>query len=88
MSIDLTHTIKKIQSHRYAIVSEMEAKINKIKEEYTGILQKIDAALEILTEMNNACLNCSGRGFYKKIDASGNWDRVECEDCGGTGRAK
>lgn len=32
-----------------------------------------------------SCLNCLGRGFTRRPDASGNYDQDECPECHGAG---
>lgn len=67
---------------------EKESKIKNIEMKYNNLIEEYESAIKVNLQLNEACFNCYGKGWYDLPDSSGNNDRNRqtCEKCKGTGK--
>lgn len=75
-------------------IHELENKKQKIIEQCRQDVEEIDKAIEIVKKMNEACLDCRGKGWRLREMACAEDDRpnpedpndrIKCRSCNGTG---
>lgn len=86
--LNLTETIYTIQQKINSLDYEEKEQIENIKKKFESERIKYINALNVNMELNEACLECRGRGTISFLDAAGQRDSETCKACNGNGRKR
>ena len=79
--------IKELEKKREETTQNYNTECTRLKTEYMTQIMDINKAIKIITDMNDVCLMCEGKGHIKEYDDAHD-DRghnVPCKHCNGTG---
>ena len=84
---DFVSVIKELEKKRQEVQDTYKAECKRLEVEYVNKVLEINKAIKIITEMNDVCLECEGKGYTKEYTDAHD-DRgynKTCKYCNGTG---
>ncbi len=85
---NLTDVIGKLEEKCRNLERERDRAIEAANKHHAVEVIKINAAIEAIRELNEACEACGGRRYITYTDAAGDSERETCDACGGSGEKR